>query len=37
MSHVAFTSFQRLFDRAVSVVFISMGAIVAGGLAVVGG
>jgi len=37
MSQAQFSALQRLFDRAVSLVFLSMGAVVAGAVAVVGG
>jgi hypothetical protein len=37
MSQAQFSAFERMFDRAVSVVFIAMGVVVAGAVAVVGG
>jgi hypothetical protein len=37
MSQAQFSAFGRLFDRAVSLVIISLGAVLAGAVAVVGG
>jgi hypothetical protein len=37
MSQAQFSAFGRLFDRAVSLVLISMGAVLTGAVAVVGG
>jgi hypothetical protein len=37
MSQAQFSAFQGLFDRAISLVMISLGAIVAGAVVVVGG
>ncbi len=36
MSHVNFSAFGRLFDRAISLVILSLGAIVAGATAFAG-
>jgi hypothetical protein len=37
MSQAQFSAFGRLLDRAVSLVIISMGAVLSGAVAVVGG
>lgn len=37
MTQVRFSAFERIFDRAVSIVMISLGAVLAGAVAVVGG
>jgi hypothetical protein len=37
MSQAQFSALQRLFDRAVSLVMISLGAVVTGAVVVVGG
>ena len=37
MSQAEFSAFGRLFDRAIALMMIAMGAVVAGGVAVVGG
>lgn len=37
MSQAQFSKFERLFDRAIALVIIAIGAVVAGGVALVGG
>lgn len=37
MSQAQFSAFGRIFDRAISLVIISMGAVLSGAVAVVGG
>jgi hypothetical protein len=37
MSQASFSAFERLFDRAVSLVMLSLGAVVAGAVVIVGG
>jgi hypothetical protein len=37
MSQAQFSAFGRLFDRAIALVMISMGAVLSGAVAVVGG
>ena len=37
MSQAQFSAFGRLFDRAVALVIISLGAVLSGAVAVVGG
>ncbi len=37
MSQAKISAFERLFDRAIALVIIAIGAVVAGGVAIVGG
>ena len=37
MSQAKISAFERLFDRAIALVIITIGAVVAGGVAIVGG
>ncbi len=37
MSQAKFSAFERIFDRAIALVILSLGAVVTGAFAVVGG